>query len=187
MLNLVCAGRLAQDKGVHTAIEALAKLVHERQVGQVHLTIIGSGRPDYEAYLRELVVFKAVADHVTFLGPVPREEMPARLCQFDVLVFPSIYEEPLARMTQEAMLAGLVVVGTTTGGTKEILVEGKNGLTFAPGDADGLARQLERLIVEPDLRYRLAEVGRQTVLDHFTLDRMVDEIETYLCQVVKVS
>jgi glycosyltransferase involved in cell wall biosynthesis len=109
--------------------------------------------------------------------------MPAILQQFDVLVFPSIYEEPLARITEEAMVSGLVVVGTITGGTREILSDGENGLTFAPEDADGLARQVIRLINDPDLRCRLAHNGRQTVLEHFTLDKMVNEIEVYLGEV----
>ena len=110
--------------------------------------------------------------------------MPAILQQFDVLIFPSIYEEPLARMTQEAMISGLVVVGTTTGGTKEILRDGETGLTFAPGDADGLAEQVTRLVADPDLCCRLAQAGRQTVLENFTLDKMVKEIEVYLQEVI---
>jgi glycosyltransferase involved in cell wall biosynthesis len=83
-------------------------------------------------------------------------------------------------MTQEAMASGLVVVGTTTGGTLEILRDGETGLTFAPEDADGLAKQVARLITDPDLRCRLAQAGRQTVLENFTLDKMVKEIEAYL-------
>jgi glycosyltransferase involved in cell wall biosynthesis len=106
--------------------------------------------------------------------------MPAILQQFDVLVFPSIYEEPLARIVQEAMAAGLVVVGTTTGGTKEILKDGETGLTFAPEDADYLAEQIARLMNDHDLFCRLAQAGRQTVLENFTLVRMVKEIEAYL-------
>ena len=119
-------------------------------------------------------------EFVTFNGPVSKDEMPAILQDFDVLIFPSIYEEPLARMTQEAMASGLVVVGTTTGGTKEILRNGETGLTFMPEDADGLAKQVARLTTGPDLCCRLAQAGRQTVLEKFTLDRMVREIETYL-------
>jgi glycosyltransferase involved in cell wall biosynthesis len=78
------------------------------------------------------------------------------------------------------MAAGLVVVGTTTGGTGEILRNGETGLTFAPEDADGLAEQVTRLLIDPDLRCRLAQAGRHTVLENFTLDKMVNEIEAYL-------
>lgn len=183
-LKLLYAGQLVQHKGVHTAIEAMAKLVKVRGINQIHLTLVGVGHPDYEAFLHDLVNVNGLRDYVTFHKPVSKGEMPALLQQFDVLIFPSIYEEPLARMTQEAMASGLVVVGTTTGGTKEILRDGETGFTFAPEDADGLAEQVAKLIIDPDLCSRLAKAGRQMVLENFTLDKMVKEIEVYLQEVM---
>lgn len=179
-LNLLYAGQLVRHKGVHTAIEAMAKLVNQRSIKEITLTLVGSGHPDYEAFLHHIVNRERLNDFVSFHNPVSREEMPTILEQFDVLIFPSTYEEPLARVTQEAMAAGLVVVGTTTGGTGEILKNGETGLTFAPEDADGLAEQVTRLLIDPDLRCRLASAGRQIVLENFTLDKMVNEIEAYL-------
>lgn len=181
-LNVLYAGQWAWHKGVHTAIEAMARLVNRQGVHRIRLTLIGSGHPDYETFLRGLVERERLGERVTFRVPAPRDEIPAVLQEFDALVFPSIYEEPLARITQEAMAAGLVVIGTTTGGTKELLREGQTGLTFAPEDADELAGQMVRLAAEPDLRRRLARAGRQAVLEHFTLDRMVDEIEAFLLE-----
>jgi glycogen(starch) synthase len=178
--KLVYAGQLVRHKGVHTAVEAMARLVNHRKIHQLTLTLVGSGHPGYEAYLHDLVAREHLYEFVTFHGPVSKDQMPAILQQFDILIFPSIYEEPLARMTQEAMAAGLVVVGTTTGGTQEILREGETGLTFAPEDADGLANQLARLIANPELGRRLARAGRQSVLENFTLDRMAQQIEDYL-------
>jgi glycogen(starch) synthase len=179
-LKLLYAGQLVQHKGVHTAIEAMARLVQKVEVDRITLTLVGSGHPDYEAYLHDLVERERLHEFVIFHKSVSKDEMPAIFQQFDVLIFPSIYEEPLARVTQEAMASGLVVVGTTTGGTEEILRDGETGLTFAPKDADGLAEQINRLIVDPDLYCRLAQAGRQTVVENFTLDKMVDEIEEYL-------
>ena len=179
-LKLIYAGQLVRHKGVHTAIEAMARLVNKRHVHQITLTLVGSGHPEYEALLHEMVEKERLYDFVKFHDPVSRDKMSQILQEFDVLIFPSIYEEPLARMTQEAMAAGLVVIGTTTGGTKEILSEGETGLTFAPGDADGLADQITRLIFDTELCCRLAESGRQTVLKNFTLEKMVNNIEAYL-------
>jgi glycogen synthase len=179
-LKLLYAGQLVRHKGVHTAIEAMVRLAKKWSSDQIHLTLVGSGHPDYETFLRDLVERERLHEFVTFHKQVSKDQMPAVLQQFDVLIFPSIYEEPLARMTQEAMASGLVVVGTTTGGTGEILTHAETGLTFEPEDADGLAEQVSRLIVDPDLCCRLAQAGRQTVLANFTLDKMVKEIEAYL-------
>jgi glycogen synthase len=179
-LKLLYAGQLVHHKGVHTAIEAIARLVKQRGIDQMTLTMVGSGHPNYERFLRDLVGREGLQDYVIFYGPVSKDKMPAMLQKFDVLIFPSIYEEPLARMTQEAMASGLAVIGTTTGGTKEILKDGETGLTFAPEDAGKLAEQIARLIANPDLCRHLAQAGRQTVLENFTLDKMVNEIEVYL-------
>lgn len=179
-LRLLYAGQIVRHKGVHTAIEAMARLVNSKGINKITLTLVGSGHPDYEAFLRDLVAREHLQDYVTFHEPVSKEKMTAIFQQFDVLIFPSIYEEPLARITQEAMASGLVVVGTTTGGTKEILRDGETGLTFAPEDADGLTEHVTRLKLDPDLCSRLAQAGRQAVLENFTLDKMVNEIDVYL-------
>jgi glycosyltransferase involved in cell wall biosynthesis len=183
-LSLLYAGSLVTHKGVHTAIEAMARLALSGQIKGITLSIVGSGHPDYEAHLSALVEQTGLQPHVHFLGRVPREEMPALLQKFNVLVFPSIWEEPLSRMMQEGMAAGLVVVGTLTGGSGELLVEGQTGLTFPPGNADVLAQRLTELQHNPALLARLAQHGRADVLARFGLTRMIDEIETSLVGVV---
>ncbi|MCB9107509.1 MAG: glycosyltransferase family 4 protein [Anaerolineales bacterium] len=184
-LSLVYAGSLVTHKGVHTAIQAMAILAKNPELDGVTLTIIGGGHPDYEAYLKKLVIEANLTQRVKFVGRVPREEMPALLQKFDVLIFPSIWEEPLARMTQEAMAAGLVVIGTLTGGTGELLVENETGLTFEPEDPNKLAQQIERLSLDPALQSTLRKNGRDTVIARFDLCRMIDEIETYLTRVIE--
>lgn len=186
-LSLLYSGSVAPHKGVRTAIEAMGILRREGNHSGFHLTIAGSGHPDYEAGLKQLVEVERLQDRVRFRPRVPRDEMPDLLRQFDVLVFPSVWEEPLARAVQEAMATGLVVVGTTTGGTKEILVEGETGLTFEPGDAAGLARQVERLAKDPKLRSRLRGGAREMVHRNFDIQRMIDELEVYLAEVVRTG
>ena len=103
--------------------------------------------------------------------------MPRVIEAHDVLVFPSIWPEPLARIIQEAMVCGLVVIGTTTGGTREILLDGVNGLTFEVENAQMLAEKIVQVIDDGGLRAKLARAARQTVVERFNLTRMVDEIE----------
>jgi glycosyltransferase involved in cell wall biosynthesis len=131
-----------------------------------------------------MVVEAGLQEYVTFPGLVSKDDMPDLMQRSQVLIFTSIYEEPFARMTQEAMLSGLLVVGTTTGGTKEILRNEENGLTFSPGDPVGLASQMVRLTKSPSLCFRLAKAGRETVLHHYTLTKMVDKIDAYLLEIM---
>ena len=179
-LSLLFAGSLVWHKGVHTAIEAMNLLRKSGQADGIRLTIIGSGHPDYERQLHESVSQHQLEHDVEFHPRMRREELADLLPKFDALVFPSTWEEPLARMTQEAMAAGLVVIGTPTGGTREILKEGETGLTFRPGDAEGLARQILRLRANPSLHTRLARQGQALILEKCDLRRMNAEIEAHL-------
>lgn len=178
-LRLLYAGQLRPDKGVLTAVEAVGQAVQADPALQLSLTIVGGGAPDYIELLRERIQTLNLAEAVTLVGQVPREQIPEMMAGHDVLIFPSIWPEPLARVVQEAMAAGLVIIGTTTGGTPELLQDGKTGLTFNAEDTVMLAAQIGRLASDPALSDRLSQAARQTVEACFTQERMVDEIETY--------
>lgn len=183
-LTLLYAGSLVEHKGVHTAVEAMVRLQRSNSLNGTQLTIAGTGHPSYERRLQRLVAQAGLENAVQFIGRVPRQQMPAILQQHDVLIFPSTWEEPLARMIQEAMATGMVVVGTLTGGTGELLIEGKTGLTFAPDDAEALAQRIEELRDNVALRTALARQGCEKVLNEFSIERMIDGIEAHLAQVV---
>jgi glycosyltransferase involved in cell wall biosynthesis len=182
--SLLYAGSVVPHKGVHTAIEAMALLAGKPELNQVSLTVVGSGHPDYEAGLKKLVAREGLQGRVRFQPRVARENMPTLLQKHDVLIFPSIWEEPLARMTQEAMAAGLAVIGTPTGGTPEVLIDGETGLSFLPGDAASLAQRIEQLSIDRELYARLVRNGRARIEQSFDIRRMVAEIEGYLAKVV---
>jgi glycogen(starch) synthase len=170
-------GRLERIKGVHTVLHAMHLIGN---APPVTLDILGSGDADYVAELHALTAAGALQERVHFLGSVQRSMVPAILAQYDGLVFSSEWEEPFARAVLEAMAAGLPVIGTTTGGTGEILIDGETGLTYGAGDADRLAAQILRLAADPALQQHLSETGRRIVRQRYTLDRMVDELESAL-------
>jgi glycogen(starch) synthase len=119
---------------------------------------------------------------VAFCGRVSRGEIPSVLARYSALVFPSEWDEPLARTPMEALAVGLPVIGTTTGGMGEVLIDDVTALTFPPGDAWTLAAQIERLRQDASLGVRLAREGRRLVERSFSFSRMVDEIETVLAE-----
>lgn len=183
-LSLLYAGRLSPEKGIQTAIEALEGIVHQRKNRDVKLTIAGSGEQSFVAHLHQRVRDANLESWVTFLGSVPKTGMPDLYRRFDAVLFPSTWQEPFGRVLVEALASEVVVVGTATGGAAEILQESENGLTFAPGDAAGLADQIMRLLEQPALRRRLVENGRRTALEKFDLSRMIAEIEAFLSSVL---
>lgn len=179
ILSLLYVGILAEHKGVHTTIEALAHMSPE-VLKQTRLTILGSGHPSYEERLHNLVAEHNLSAYITFHPPIPRPELPEFLGRSDILLLPSVWAEPLARIMQEGLAAGMVVVGSATGGTKETIIDGENGLLFAAEDSFFLAKQIERLWHSRELGQKLAEEGRRTAIKNFDINRMVDDIEVYL-------
>ncbi|MCS6859890.1 MAG: glycosyltransferase family 4 protein [Abditibacteriales bacterium] len=180
-VRLLFAGRLVPEKGAHTVLNALSKL-QGRLSCPVTLSIVGSESAEYESALRQQAQRLNGCCAVEFCGQVAHAQMPDVYRAHDVFVLPSIWEEPFSIALLEAMASGLCVVGTTTGGSAEILQHEVNGLTFKPDDAEDLARQLQRVIEDASLRQRLAAQGRRTVRERFTLTSMVDQIESLLCQ-----
>jgi glycosyltransferase involved in cell wall biosynthesis len=179
-LRLLFVGSLLPHKGVHTAIEALGLLRHWGLSDRVSFTILGGGHPDYEARLRTMVEALGVGDQVRFAGRVPRSEIPEWMSRYDVFLFTSTWAEPMARSVMEAMAAGLLVIGTEVGGQVEMLANEENSLTFRAEDAEALAERIERVLREPALLPRLALAGQQMVLEGFSLQRMVDDMESWL-------
>jgi glycosyltransferase involved in cell wall biosynthesis len=181
-LTLLCVvARLENEKGVHTAIEAVGQLVQETGLKDLKLKIVGgNGKPEYEAYIRNLVTQYQLESFIEFKPAISKEKLPALYQQADVFLFTSIWPEPFGRVIVEAMASGLTVVGAPVGGAAEILRADENALTFTPDDPSSLAQQLRRLIETPALRDRLAKAGRETAVGQFDLQRMTNEIESYL-------
>ena len=179
-LRLVYTGSLDPIKGVHIALEALGILKQRGLADQLEFTIIGVGHPTYEAHLRQLVNQFEIGDRVHFAGRIARDSMPEMLPRYDVFLFTSCGPEAMARTVMEAMAAGLMVIGSEIGGQVEMLAHQQNALTFKAEDAVGLAAQIELALMKPGLGAQLALAGQQTILERFTLDRMVDNIEAWL-------
>lgn len=179
-INVLLAGRVSRDKGAHIAVEAAANLWNARLAHDFQLLIAGSGPAPFLAQLQRAAAQAGAAKAITFLGWLPRGQMPALMQRSHVLLLPTIHQEPFARVTLEAMAAGLAVVGTETGGTGEILQDEVNGLICKADDSDDLARQLGRLLDDPALRHRLATHGQRSVLADFSLEAMVEKVEELL-------
>src|SRR5437763_1359877 len=92
----------------------------------------------------------------------------------DVLVFPTIAQEALGRTAVEAMAAGLPVVASRIGGLPFTVAEGATGLLCEPGEPDDLARKLEILLDDPELRWRLGQAGRRRFEEHYAWPVIID-------------
>jgi len=188
--NVSCliAGRVALEKGIHTAIDAFAALrADKKDCRRIELTILGDGPEHYLKYIKEKVRVNHLQDMVKFHPPIPREQMPEMLSKYDILILPSEYDEPIARAMQEAMAMGLLVIGTDTGGSGELLVHEKTGFVFEPGNPQFLADQIHKVQNNPGLARRIAEAGQEVVIENFNIENTMEKVEQYMYSLYKNS
>lgn len=159
--RLLYVGRVVPQKGVATAIAALARLPREAT-----LAIVGEGDTAYRSELEALADRLGVAERVHFYAPRHPEALPEVYRAADAIVFPVEWAEPWGLVPLEAMALGRPVLATGRGGSAEYLRDGTNSLLFAPGDADALAAAARRLAADPALRERLCVGGRETAERH---------------------
>jgi glycosyltransferase involved in cell wall biosynthesis len=154
---LLCASRLEPWKGHLNLVRALAR---GRRANAWRLWIAGAPqRPHEQRYLVELqqeVARLGLDARVRFLGE--RRDVPMLMRAVDLLCQPNDSPEPFGVVFAEALLSGVPVVTTASGGAPEI-VSDECGRLVPPGDLDALTRVLGELIDDAALRGRLAARG----------------------------
>lgn len=185
--RLLFAGRLVREKGPDVAIQALSNLVQDPITCQARLDIIGPSSEEYAAELKALVQSLHLESRVSFFGQLGRTELFARYDQYHALLFTSRWLEPFGMTVLEAMARGVPVIATNLGGPAEIIADGVNGLLVPPGDPVALANAIKRLVQEPGLARKIRCAALETVRAKYTNERIVDQVERYLEQVVDGS
>lgn len=139
-------GTIHPQKGVHVLIEAFKSLPRD---ANATLRLCGS-LAHFPEYSREVYELARPDPRINFAGTFPNEKIAEELGKIDVLVVPSTWYENTPLVIYSAFAAKVPVVATNLGGMAEVVHHGENGLLFEPGDPQDLARQLERLLREPD-------------------------------------
>jgi glycosyltransferase involved in cell wall biosynthesis len=159
-------GRHVYYKGLEYLVRAM------RDLPDAQAVIGGKGplTPQLESLAREL----GVAERVDFLGRIPDDELPAYYYACDVFCMPSVERAEAFGIVQlEAMACGKPVVCCRLGnGVNWVNLDGVTGLSVATRDAPALARALQTLSKDTELRIRLGSQGRERALRDFSTQAM---------------
>lgn len=140
-------GRLAPEKHVERL-----RVLHGRP--DLQLVVIGDG-PDRER-------LGQVLPEARFTGLLLGDELGAAVASLDLVVHTGEHET-FCQVVQEAMASGVAVVAPAAGGPLDLIEHGRTGLLYRPGDDRALARAVDLLLTDPDLRHRCAAAGRMAV------------------------
>ncbi len=163
---------LRQSKGYEFLIRAARKVLDA--VPRARFLAVGEIDQELGNKYFSLVEKLGLTDRFTFLGF--RKDVAEILSNLDLFVLPSTSEGfPLVLL--EAMAAGRPVVATRSGGPQEIVEDGQTGLLVPPGDAEALAKGIEKLLVNPEQAADLGRNARGKVEREFSLEKMVSQYE----------
>ncbi len=164
-------GTLSGPKGVDSAI------VQFKTSGvDGRLLVAGKG----DRVVRHLLNMLVIDDlRIDFLGEVDSQWFYE---QIDVLVVPSVWEEPLGMVAIEALANHRPVIASNRGGLPETVIDGENGLLFDPRNHAELGRAMKRLWEDTALYNRMAAAARPSVGKFLDIPRMVNQYEEALRQ-----
>jgi glycosyltransferase involved in cell wall biosynthesis len=151
LLRVGYLGQIARLKGVHVLLEAARRLPG----AQMQVSVYGDVTrfPNYSTQLKRII---GNDRRLTLAGTYHgREDLTRLLREIDVIVVPSLWYENSPNVILEAFAHQTPVIASNLGGMAELVQHGENGLVFEVGNPDDLARQLQRLSVEPDLLAKL--------------------------------
>jgi glycogen(starch) synthase len=162
------------EKGFQVALDALPALIE--RVGGLRFLVAGSGT--HEAELRKQAEQLGLMEHGTFLGWIGDDVLHSLYRIADLCVVPSLYE-PFGIVALEAMASGCPCIVADTGGLREVVPNHDVGLRFRSRDPRSLARHVERVLTDADLRDRLVTEASEHVLHFDWADVARQTLEVY--------
>lgn len=168
---ILAVARLVEKKGLGDLI--LAADILRKRGHSFRVEIIGDG--NLHNALRHQVVERGLQDRVMLLGAQSHEKVRLAYERASIFVLPCVVatdgdRDGLPNVLLEAMACGVPVVSTTVVGIPELIEWERDGLLTPPSDPPALAKAMERLLTDADLRDRLARAARSKVEDRFSID-----------------
>lgn len=159
------SGRHSDEKGLSTLISAWPAVLARKP--QARLLIAGAGNETshLQHFARELAI-----DHsIDWLGWLDRETNRIMAAQCQLIVVPSLWQEPFGLVAAEASLASRPVVASRVGGLIDIVRDGVTGILVEPGDKEALSHAMIRLLDDPALADGFGRAGAEWVEQEFSM------------------
>jgi glycogen synthase len=177
-VKLLFAGRVVDIKGVHTVINSLANLNQQSQ-NKYHLTILGDTQDNvYLQKIRKQISDNNLSSLVSFEPPVKEIELFNKFNQYDIYIFPSLYE-PFSLTLIYALASGVPVISSDAGGNPELIKHKINGLIFNKFCPSDLSKMIVHLSKNNKLRNNIVK-NRLNNIQNFYFDRMCFNISKFL-------
>lgn len=157
-------GGIVPYKGHEELIRACGRL-KRKGISDFELKIVGKGKEQFQRYLMQLVEKENLHGNVVFAGA--SNCIPEVLENTDIL-FVCSQNEAFGRTTVEGMMAGCLIIGADTAGTKELLEGGKNGYLYERGNVKNLSDTMEYVLRNKEEGNGRRKRGQKTAAMKYT-------------------
>lgn len=173
---ILSIGRAVEKKGHDDLLAALARLPDG-----LHWRFEHVGGGPLQASLKNLAERLGIASRCAFHGAQAQPSVLDAYRRADLFALMSRQagdgdRDGLPNVLMEAQSQGLAVLATEISAIPELIVPDDNGVLVAPGDIDGAAAALKRLIMDAALRDRLGAAGRRRVAEKFALEPCIESL-----------
>ncbi|MBU1204327.1 MAG: glycosyltransferase family 4 protein [Nanoarchaeota archaeon] len=162
------SGRIGREKDIVTLYRAFLRL--RKSYDNLILLVIGKGVQELKLMLeskKDIIVVESADNIVPYLQAM------------DIYVMPSLTETS-SLSTMEAMSCGIAVVSTPVGYIKGYIKDGYNGFFFGKQNSYELSKKLSVLLDNKELRIKLGENARKTIIAFYNWDKTTRGIKDAL-------
>ena len=167
-VKFITIGGLYPVKNHMMLLDVLSRLKHDMNL-KFKMNIVGEGQ--LRSRIEEEIKSRSLVDSVFLLGW--RDDIPHLLEASDIFLFTS-HSEGLPNAVLEAMTVGLPIISTAVDGILNVIENGKNGILVDAEDSTAMTAKIIELINDEKLRQNLGENARKTILQGFSIDKMVE-------------
>ncbi len=162
VFTFIFIGRIVRDKGINELVEAFVLLYRKRQ--DIRLLLVGEMEQDLDPVKPETLAEIKSNPAIEAVGR--QNDVRPWLAAADCMVFPS-YREGFPNVVIEAGAMGLPSIVTNINGSREIIIEGKNGTIVPPKDVEALYKAMKRMVKGDEWRNSLVANARPLIASRY--------------------
>jgi glycosyltransferase involved in cell wall biosynthesis len=185
-LILGVTGRLLPKKGYLSFFRAAKLAIDHCHNQDFRLAVIGGvfnkNQERYLKQLKDLARELNISDRVIFTGF--KKDIKPYVSDLDILIVPSIWDEPFGRTALEGMALGIPVIASRVGGLPEVVEDGVCGFLYEKENHEALSDAIQKLIYDPELRQRMGRNGRRISEEKFDIRKRTQDIDKVLSQLL---
>lgn len=160
--TFIFIGRLVRDKGINELVYAFAKL--NKEYPKTRLLLVGRREDKLDPLQNQTL--REIDNNPAIIATGEQKDVRPWLAASNIFVFPS-YREGFPNVVIEAGAMGLPAIVTDINGSREIIIEGENGIIIPPRNSEHLYKAMQQLMVSPKQTRQMANNARPMIESRF--------------------